>query len=132
ARGWRRELSGLYRALAVPPELVRAPARLCPERSLLRGGCGLDLPVALAAGADWACGLAHGVRDAGPPGIDAAGAPQPAAAAAPRGARARPRRRCRRAPQRGEWPDGHDCRRGLGCRGLDAQPCPAHAPLLVA
>src|SRR5262249_3259186 len=85
-RGWH-QLSGLYEAIALPPELVCPPARPGHERGLLWGRRGLDPHAALAADPDRARWLARRLLDTGAPGAGAAGTTQPAAEAATRGSR---------------------------------------------
>ena len=99
--GGGSQLPGLYRPVALPAQLVRAPARSGHERRLLRRRRGLDHPAALAAGHDRARRLARRLLDAGPPGAGAAGAAQPAAASGdPRISGSSPTATAPRAPAR--------------------------------
>src|SRR5262249_22940162 len=86
ARRWWRQLSGLYRTIALPAQLVRAPTRSGHERGLLRGRHGRDPRAALAAGPDRARWLACRLLGPRYAGAGPAGPAQPVAAAAPRGA----------------------------------------------
>src|SRR3989442_14147714 len=64
----RGQLSWIYRSVALPPELVRAPTGFGDEPRLLRRRRGLDRPAALAADPHRSYRLARRLLGAGLPG----------------------------------------------------------------
>ena len=95
----RQRVPGLLRPVAVPAQLVRAPARHGDRHRLCRRRRGLHHPAALGAAGDRGRRLARRLPRHGHPAAGRAGAHQPAAAQAAggHGAAARRRRRAERS-----------------------------------
>src|SRR5262249_3575463 len=99
----RWQLSGVHGAVALPPELVRAPTGPGDEPRLLRCGSRLDRPLAVAAGVHRTVRLASRLLGAEPAGARRSGSAESRAATPTRGPRP-PARRRRRPARHGRGP----------------------------
>ena len=131
ARGRRRQFHELLGAIAIPAQLVRAPARLAIGIAFSGVGVGAITAAAVAAVDHPARGLAQRLLDARHPHIGRAAADQPDRLQAAAGSRPAARR-CQGDGHRRRAPQGRHRRSGLGRHRLDGRARDPHGALLVA